>query len=62
MGLHPVNVRVLTDDQGKPKGAAFVDFKDSHDYETALRYDGQAAPNSSRRLRINPAGARPGGR
>jgi hypothetical protein len=26
MGLNPVNVRVLNDDQGKPKGAAFVDF------------------------------------
>ncbi len=26
MGLKPVNVRVMTDDQGKPKGAAFVDF------------------------------------
>jgi hypothetical protein len=28
MGMNPVNVRVLMDDQGKPKGAAFVDFKD----------------------------------
>jgi hypothetical protein len=26
MGMNPVNVRVLTDEQGKPKGAAFVDF------------------------------------
>lgn len=29
MGLNPANVRVLTDDQGKPKGAAFVDFKNT---------------------------------
>ena len=62
MGLFPINVRVLTDDQGKPKGAAFVDFKDSHEYENALKYDGHNAPNSTRRLRINPAAARPAGR
>ena len=28
MGMNPVNVRVLFDEQGRPKGAAFVDFKD----------------------------------
>lgn len=32
MGMNPVNVRVLMDEQGKSKGAAFVDFKDQNDY------------------------------
>ena len=32
MGMNPVNVRVLFDDQGKSKGAAFVDFKDQTDF------------------------------
>ena len=40
MGMNPINVRVLTDEQGKPKGASFVDFKDSHDFENALKFDG----------------------
>ena len=40
MGMNPVNVRVLTDDQGKPKGAAFVDFGGPEDYERALKFDG----------------------
>ncbi len=62
LGMNPVSVRVLTDETGKSKGAAFVDFKDQHDFENALRYDGQNLPNSTRRLRINPASARPPGR
>ena len=62
MGLNPVNVRVMMDEQGRSKGAAFVDFRDARDYEQALRMDGQSAPNSTRRLRVNPAGQRPGGR
>lgn len=62
MGLKPASVRVLMDDTGRPKGAAFVDFANSNDYESALKFDGQQAPNGSRRLRVNPAGARPGGR
>lgn len=28
LGMNPVSVRVLTDETGKSKGAAFVDFKD----------------------------------
>jgi len=61
MGLKPVSVRVLSDDTGRPKGAAFVDFGNSHDYESALKIDGQAAPSGGRRLRVNPAGSKPGG-
>jgi RNA recognition motif-containing protein len=62
MGLKPMSVRVLSDDTGRPKGAAFVDFANSGDYQNALKFDGQQAPNGSRKLRVNPAGARPGGR
>lgn len=62
MGLNPVNVRVMMDDTGRPKGAAFVDFKDSSDYEAALKFDGMSAPGQQRRLRINPAAQRPSGR
>ena len=47
MGLNPVNVRVMMDEQGRSKGAAFVDFRDARDYEQALRMDGQSAPNST---------------
>ena len=57
--MNPVNVRVMTDDQGKPKGAAFIDFANSKDYEKALTFDGQSAPGGMRRLRINPASQRP---
>lgn len=30
----------MQDEQGKSKGAAFVDFRDSKDVEQALRCDG----------------------
>ena len=59
MGLNPVSVRVLSDETGRPKGAAFVDFGSPQEYESALRLDGQQAPGGSRRLRVNPAGSRP---
>ena len=49
----------MTDEQGKPKGAAFVDFANSRDYEKALTFDGQTAPGVNRRLRINPASQKP---
>lgn len=62
MGLYPTSVRVLTDDQGKSKGAAFVDFKDQRDFEMALKCNGQCPPGGNRSLRINPAGQKPGGR
>lgn len=63
MGIQPLNVRVLTDDTGRSKGAAFVDLRDQNDYNTALRLNGQTAPHSNRAMKVNPAaGGRPGGR
>jgi len=55
MGAKPVKVRVLTDETGRPKGAAFVDLADSKDFNSVLAYNGKNAPGSSRPLRINPA-------
>jgi hypothetical protein len=60
MGMQPTSVRVLTDEQGKSKGAAFVDFRDQRDFDQALKCNGLSAPGGSRPLRINPAGQRPG--
>jgi hypothetical protein len=28
MGMNPINIRILKDEMGVSKGAAFVDFKD----------------------------------
>jgi len=38
--MNPVNIRLLLDDQGKSKGAAFVDFNSQADFEFALKCDG----------------------
>lgn len=61
MGMNPLRVRVLTDDQGRSKGAAFVDFGSMPEQQQALQCDGKMG-QSGRRLRINPANQRPGGR
>ena len=60
--LKPLRIRVLTDDQGKSKGAAFVDFADSYQAQEACGLDGREAGPSRRRMRINPAGSKPGPR
>jgi hypothetical protein len=33
MGMNPLRIRVLQDDQGRSKGAAFVDFGSTGDFE-----------------------------
>jgi RNA recognition motif-containing protein len=61
LGINPMRIRVLQDEQGKSKGAAFVDFKDQNDTDQALKMDGQPT-SAGRRLRINHANSRPAGR
>lgn len=61
LGINPMRIRVLQDEQGKSKGAAFVDFKDQNDLDQALKMDGQPT-SAGRRLRINHANSRPAGR
>ena len=51
---------MLTDESGKSKGAAFVDFADSYSASEACKLDGREAGPSRRRMRINPAGSKPG--
>lgn len=48
MGAKPMKVRVLTDESGRPKGAAFVDLSDAKDYQNVLGFNGKNAPNTSR--------------
>ena len=54
-GLHPVNARLLLDDQGRSKGSAFVDFATADDARRACTFDGQRLGSAQRNLRINPA-------
>jgi len=61
LGINPMRIRVLQDEHGKSKGAAFVDFSNSNDLEQALKMDGQPT-SAGRRLRINHANSRPAGR
>ena len=60
--LNPQKVRMLQDQDGKSKGAAFVEFGDEGDAEKACRLNGKEMGRSGRRLRINPAGSKPPGR
>lgn len=60
--LHPQRIRVLQDEMGKSKGAAFVDFSDSYSAQEACKLDGREAGPMRRRMRINPAGSKPGPR
>jgi len=58
--LTPLRVRVITDETGKPKGAAFVDFANTDDAQKACRLDGKAFSGTHPRgLRVNPANNRP---
>jgi len=62
-GINPLRVRVLTDESGKTKGAAFVDFATPEDSERACRMDGRQLPGiNPRGLKVNPANSKPGGR
>jgi len=54
-GLHPVNARLLLDDQGRSKGSAFVDFATADDANRACTFDGQQIGGAQRSLRINSA-------
>lgn len=57
--LNPLRVRVLQDDQGRSKGAAFVDFPSQQEAQEACKFDGREAGPNMKRLKINPAGAKP---
>jgi RNA recognition motif-containing protein len=50
---------MLQDNEGKFKGAAFVEFDSSADAEKACKIDGKSF--GDRRLRVNPAGNKPSG-
>ena len=39
--LQPQRIRILTDESGKSKGAAFVDFADSFSAQEACKLDGR---------------------
>lgn len=60
--LNPLRIRVLTDETGKSKGAAFVDFGSQVEAQEACKLDGREAGPNRRRIRINPAGCKPGTR
>lgn len=60
--LNPLRIRVLTDETGKSKGAAFVDFSSQVEAQEACKLDGREAGPNRRRIRINPAGCKPGTR
>ena len=54
-GMQPVSVRIMKDDQGRSKGAAFIDFSSATDAATACSYDGRQLGGCKRPLRINKA-------
>ena len=61
--LNPIRIRMLQDQDGKFKGAAFVEFENKEDADRACRMNGSAmVGGSDRRLRINPASNKPPGR
>lgn len=39
--FRPLRIRVLTDDTGRSKGAAFIDFGSSAEAQDACRLDGR---------------------
>jgi len=53
---------MLQDQDGKFKGAAFVEFESKDDADRACRLNGMSMGGSDRRLRINAAGNKPAGR
>jgi RNA recognition motif-containing protein len=57
--FYPSKIRMLLDQDGKFKGAAFVEFEKKEDSESACRLNGKSYGNSDRRLRINPASNKP---
>ena len=60
--MNPIRIRMLQDQDGKFKGAAFVEFESKEDADRACRLNGSAMGSSDRRLRINPASNKPAGR
>lgn len=60
--MNPIRIRMLQDQDGKFKGAAFVEFESRDDADKACRLNGVAMAGSDRRLRINPASNKPPGR
>lgn len=62
MGLSAARVRVLMDDQGRCKGAAFVDFNSAQEAQQACQLDGREGGPNRKRLKVNMAGNKPGGR
>ena len=57
MGVH--RIRILKDQDGKSKGAAFVEFEQEEEVDKACKFDGKELGSTGRRLRINPAGSKP---
>lgn len=53
---------MMQDQDGKFKGAAFVEFDNKEDADRACRLNGSAMGGTDRRLRINPASNKPPGR
>ena len=60
--INPVRIRMMQDQDGKFKGAAFVEFDNKEDADRACRLNGSAMGGTDRRLRINPASNKPPGR
>lgn len=60
--LNPIRIRMLQDQDGKFKGAAFVEFESKDDADRACRLNGTSMGGSDRRLRINAAGNKPAAR
>lgn len=61
--INPVRIRMLQDQDGKFKGAAFVEFESKDEADRACRMNGAAMGGpENRRLRINPASNKPAGR
>lgn len=54
-GMRPTSVRLLHDDQGRSKGAAFVDFENSDAARHACSLDGKKVGGAMRPLRVNSA-------
>lgn len=53
--MRPTSVRLLHDDQGRSKGAAFVDFENSDAARHACSLDGKKVGGAMRPLRVNSA-------
>jgi RNA recognition motif-containing protein len=59
--LNVSKVRLLMDQEGKSKGAAFVEFESKQDADKACGMNGKELGRTGRKLRINPAASKPSG-